>query len=83
MQETTVSGAYASYGAPFLLLQKPDGGIGRTDTVHSIAGMRGGTHILGTHTLLSTVYLLNIPGTVPPWRTVSEMLPVGISFSLP
>ena len=83
MQETTVSGAYASYGARFLLLQKPDGGIGRTDTVHSIAGMRGGTHILGIYTLLSTAYPLSIPGTAPRWRTVSEMLPMDLSFSLP
>ena len=45
MQETTVSGAYESYEALSLLLQKPDGGIGRTDTVHWIADKRGGSRI--------------------------------------
>ena len=83
MQETTVSGAYGSYEALSLLRLKPDGGIGRTDAVHWIADKRGGNHIGGTHTPLSTAKTLNIPGTVPRQRTVSEMLPVGISFSLP
>ena len=47
MQETTVSGAYESYEyeALSLLLQKPDGGIERTDTVHWIADKRGGSRI--------------------------------------
>lgn len=83
MQGTTASRAYGFYEVPSLPLQKPDGGIDRTDTVHWTAYKRDSSRIWGTRTPLSTAKTLYIPGTVPRWRTVSEMFPVGISFSLP
>lgn len=55
----------------------------RTVIVTWKQGRRGGSHTWGTHTALSTAKTLNRPGTVPRWRTVSEILPVGISFSSP
>lgn len=82
-QETTASRAYGFYEVPSLPLHKPDGGSGHTDTVHWTAGKRGGSRIWDIHTLLSTAKTLNIPGTEPRWKTVSEMFPMGISSSSP